>query len=57
MKPNNPFKCYDRNASWKKMKKALETSKAFDEKSFDKNLPTLEIKKDNFEKGVSLKKL
>ena len=40
----------------KEAKKALETSqKTFDEKSFDKNLPTLEIKKDNFEKGVSLK--
>ena len=40
----------------KRSEKSLETSqKTFDEKSFDKNLPTLEIKKDNFEKGVSLK--
>jgi len=40
----------------KEAEKALETSqKTFDERSFDKNLPTLEIKKDNFEKGVSLK--
>ena len=38
----------------KRGEKSLETSqKTFDEKSFDKNLPTLEIKKDNFEKGVS----
>ena len=35
----------------KEAEKALETSqKTFDERSFDKNLPTLEIKKDNFEK-------
>ena len=40
----------------KEAEKAFETSqKTFGEKSFDKNLPTLEIKKNNFEKGVSLK--
>jgi len=36
--------------------KALETSKkTFDDKSFDENLPTLEIKKNELEKGISLK--
>ena len=36
--------------------KALETSKkTFDDKSFDENLPTLEIKKSELEKGISLK--
>ena len=40
----------------KEAEKAYETSqKTFGEKSFDKNLPTLVIKKNNFEKGVSLK--
>tara|TARA_B100000609_G_scaffold127529_1_gene101581 strand:+ start:1736 stop:2974 length:1239 start_codon:yes stop_codon:yes gene_type:complete len=42
----------------KEAEKAYETSqKTFGEKSFDKNLPTLEIKKNNFEKGVSLKEI
>jgi tyrosyl-tRNA synthetase len=36
--------------------KALETSKkTFDDKSFDENLPTLEVKKNELEKGISLK--
>ena len=36
--------------------KALETSKkTFDDKSFDENLPTLEVKKSELEKGISLK--
>ena len=36
--------------------KALETSKkTFDDKGFDENLPTLEIKKNELEKGISLK--
>jgi len=40
----------------KESKKAYETSqKTFSEKSFDKNLPTLEIKRNNFDKGLSLK--
>ncbi|OUV86837.1 MAG: tyrosine--tRNA ligase [Pelagibacteraceae bacterium TMED136] len=40
----------------KEAEKAYKTSqKTFNEKSFDKNLPTLEIKKDHFVKGVSLK--
>ncbi len=40
----------------KEANKAYETSqKTFNEKSYDKNLPTLEIKKSNFDKGVSLK--
>ena len=38
--------------------KALETSKkTFDDKSFDENLPTLEIKKSELEKGISLKEM
>ena len=38
--------------------KALETSKkTFDDKSFDENLPTLEIKKNELEKGISLKEI
>ena len=38
--------------------KALETSKkTFDDKSFDENLPTLEIKKNELEKGISLKEM
>jgi len=37
-------------------KNAMETSKkTFEEKSFDKNLPTLEIKKNKLKKGLSLK--
>ena len=37
-------------------KSAMETSKkTFEEKSFDKNLPTLEIKKNKLKKGLSLK--
>ena len=40
----------------KEAEKAFKTSqKTFSEKSFDKNLPTLEIEKDSFEKGVPLK--
>ena len=38
--------------------KAYDTSKkTFSEKSFDKNLPTLEIKQNNFSKGVSLREI
>ena len=38
--------------------KALETSKkTFDDKSFDENLPTLEVKKSELEKGISLKEM
>ena len=38
--------------------KALETSKkTFDDKSFDENLPTLEIKKNELEKGISQKEM
>jgi len=38
--------------------KALETSKkTFDDKSFDENLPTLEIKKSELKKGISLKEM
>ena len=38
--------------------KALETSKkTFDDKSFDENLPTLEIKKSELEKGIPLKEM
>ena len=37
-------------------KNAMETSKkTFEEKSFDKNLPTLEIKKNKLKEGLSLK--
>ena len=40
----------------KEAEKAFDTAKkTFNEKSFDKNLPTLEIKKDDFTKGVTLK--
>ena len=40
----------------KEAEKAYDTAKkTFNEKSFDKNLPTLEIKKNDFIKGVNLK--
>ena len=40
----------------KEAEKAFDTAKkTFNEKSFDKNLPTLEIKKNDFIKGVTLK--
>jgi len=40
----------------KEAEKACDTAKKiFNEKSFDKNLPTLEIKKNDFIKGVTLK--
>ena len=42
----------------KEADKAYDTSKkTFNEKSFDKNLPTLEIKKNDFSKGVSLREM
>ncbi len=42
----------------KEADKAYDTSKkTFSEKSFDKNLPTLEIKKNDFSTGVSLREI
>ena len=39
-------------------RKAYETSKkTFEEKSFDENLPTFEIKKNNLKKGIALKEI
>ena len=39
-------------------RKAYETSKkTFEEKSFDENLPTLEIKENNLKKGIALKEI